>query len=107
MKHTMTRRAFGRACTGLAAAAVTAPATLVHAGDMPQVDPASAQAQALGYVHDAGTVDTAKYANFTAGANCAGCQLYTGGEEWGGCGIFPGQQVAANGWCSAFAKKAG
>ena len=53
------------------------------------------------------TVDTGKYANFVAGSHCANCQLYQGGDEWGGCGIFPGQQVAAGGWCSAYAKKAG
>jgi hypothetical protein len=101
----MTRRGFGRAFAGFAAAAVTAPATLVHAADMPHVDPADAQAKALGYTHDASAVDTAKYPNFVAGSNCASCQLYLGGDEWGGCGIFPGKAVNANGWCSAYAKK--
>jgi len=101
----MTRRGFGRAFAGFAAAAVTAPATLVHAADMPHVDPSDAQAKALAYTHDASTVDTAKHPNFVAGSNCANCQLYLGGDEWGGCGIFPGKAVNAKGWCSAYAKK--
>ena len=103
----MNRREFARTCAGLAAGAATTPAVLVHAADMPKVDPADAQAKALGYAHDAASVDTAKYANFVAGSNCSNCQLYLGGDEWGGCGIFPGKQVAAQGWCSAYAKKAG
>ncbi len=107
MQRSMTRRGFGRTCAGIAVAAASAPAALVHAADMPKVDPAGAQATALGYVHDASAVDTAKYANFVAGSNCANCQLYTGGDEWGGCGIFPGHVVSAKGWCSAYAKKAG
>jgi len=103
----MNRRGFGRTFAGFAAAALAVPGTLVQAADLPQVDPESAQAKALGYVHDASAVDTAKFANFVPGSNCVGCQLYQGGAEWGGCGIFPGQVVAADGWCSAFAKKAG
>jgi len=103
----MNRRGFGRTFAGFAAAAIAVPGTLVQAADLPHVDPESAQAKALGYVHDMSEVDTAKFANFVPGSNCVGCQLYQGGEEWGGCGIFPGQAVAANGWCSAFAKKAG
>jgi hypothetical protein len=101
----MNRRGFARTCAGLAAVALTSPAALVHAADLPQADPESAQAKALGYVHDAATVDTAKYANFVAGSQCDNCVLYQGGEEWGGCGIFPGQVVNAKGWCSAYAKK--
>ncbi|MCB1748883.1 MAG: high-potential iron-sulfur protein [Gammaproteobacteria bacterium] len=103
----LNRREFARTCAGLTAVALTTPALLVQAADMPHVDPESAQAKALGYTHDATTVDTGKYANFVAGSHCANCQLYQGGDEWGGCGIFPGQQVAAGGWCSAYAKKAG
>ena len=43
------------------------------------VDEKDATAVALGYVADASQVDKAKYANFTAGQNCAGCALYQGG----------------------------
>ena len=91
---------------GLAATAIATPTALVHAADIPHVDPEGAQAKALGYVHDAAAVDTAKFSNFAAGSNCANCQLYQGGDEWGGCGIFPGSAVNAKGWCSAWVKKA-
>ena len=35
-------------------------------------------------------------------------QLFQGkaGDAAGGCGIFPGLQVSAKGWCSAYVKKA-
>ncbi len=101
------RRGFARLSLGLAVTACAAPSTLIHAAEMKQADPESAQGKALGYTHDAGSVDTAKFKNFAAGSNCSNCQLYQGGDEWGGCAIFPGQVVNAKGWCSAWAKKAG
>lgn len=65
-------------------------------------------AVALGYTPDATKVDTKKYPKYAAGQKCANCQLYTGkpGDPAGGCGIFPGKLVAANGWSSAYVKKA-
>ena len=43
-----------------------------------------------------------------ATAHCANCALYTGkeGEATGPCSIFQGKLVNANGWCTAWAKKA-
>jgi High potential iron-sulfur protein len=71
------------------------------------VDEKDAVAVSLGYVADASKVDKAKYANFAAGQNCAGCALYQGAAAAaGGCPLFAGKQVSAKGWCSAFAKKA-
>lgn len=68
------------------------------AADQPKVDPAEPQAQALNYVHE-----SPKPAQ-----NCANCRLYTGaaGQAWGPCTIFPGKQVAAAGWCSAWVARA-
>jgi len=98
---------------GLGAVAAVSVAQLVaqrtaFAADMPHVDPASPQAQGLGYVHDAASVDKAKYARFQDGQHCGGCALYQGAAdaEWGGCGLFAGQAVAAKGWCNAYAPKA-
>lgn len=98
---------------GLTAVAAVSVAQLVahrvaFAADMPHVDPASPQASGLGYVEDATTVDKAKYTRYQDGQTCATCALYQGAadSEWGGCGIFPAQAVAAKGWCSAFAPKA-
>ena len=75
--------------------AITAP--LASASDQPRVDPEDPQAKALSYVHETPNPEN----------NCANCQLYTGaeGSEWGPCGIFPGKQVAAAGWCSAWVQK--
>lgn len=73
------------------------------------VDPASPQAQSLGYVADATKTDTKKYPKYAAGQICGNCQLFVGKptDAAGGCGIFPGKQVATKGWCSAYVKKAG
>lgn len=69
------------------------------AADQPHVDPEDAQAKALGYVHESAKPDSL----------CSNCQLYTGdpAADWGPCAIFPGKQVSAGGWCSAWVKKAG
>lgn len=69
---------------------------------MEKVDPESGQAKSLNYVHDAS--EAKGHAQFKEGSICSNCALWTGGEsEWGGCGIFPGKQVAAAGWCAAWA----
>ena len=77
-------------------------------GAMPHLDEADPQAVALGYKHDASKVDKKKFANFKEGETCANCQHFTGkaGDQWGPCAIFPGKQVNAKGWCSAWVKKA-
>lgn len=68
-----------------------------------KVDENGPQAMGLGYRHDATTVDTASQPRYAAGQQCSNCVLYQGGDaEWGGCGIFAGQQVKATGWCSAY-----
>ena len=60
------------------------------------VDPASAEAKALQYKHVSETV----------GSACRVCVLYQGAQaETGPCPIFPGQEVKATGWCSAFTPK--
>ena len=71
----------------------------VVAAEAPRLDPNDAQAKALAYVHQSPTADNV----------CANCQLYTGAAdaEWGPCAIFPGKQVAAAGWCSAWVKQTG
>lgn len=71
---------------------------------LPRVEEDDAQAMALGYKHDSAEVDQAKHAKHTPEQICSGCTLYQGkdGDEWGPCAIFPGKEVAAAGWCSAF-----
>ena len=71
----------------------------IHAADLPQLNPEDAQAKALSYAHESPNPETL----------CSNCRLYTGAAdaEWGPCTIFPGKQVAAAGWCSAWVKQAG
>jgi hypothetical protein len=81
------------------------------------VDPAGTQAAALGYIHDATKVDTAKYPK-RAGAEgakqfCDNCLFYQQGGlkaeglegEAGKCVIFPAGLVAAKGWCNSWSPK--
>ena len=66
--------------------------------DLPLVDPASPQAQALQYVE----------ASPNAEQNCGNCTLYQGGDaEQGPCPLFPGNAVLKEAWCSAYVPKAG
>ncbi len=82
----------------LSAAAVTAaPAVMFSASAVAaQVDPEGAAAKALKYVHASPNPDQV----------CTNCKLYQGdtSADWGPCAIFPGQEVAGGGWCSAWVK---
>ncbi|MGH8675153.1 MAG: high-potential iron-sulfur protein, partial [Burkholderiales bacterium] len=53
-------------------------------------------------------VDRKKFANYQPGQSCANCTHFQGkaNDPWGPCAIFPGKQVAAKGWSSAWVKKA-
>ena len=67
-------------------------------------------AVALGYVHDASQVDTAKWTKRVGsdGAKqfCNNCALYVDqGDGWGGCSIFQNRLVAGAGWCNAWIAK--
>lgn len=66
------------------------------------------QAVALGYLHDTTKVDAKKFPKHANAQKCNNCQLYAGkaADAWAACPIFGGKQVAGNGWCSAWAKKA-
>ena len=98
---TLSRRKF---IASTAASIALSPALLVTsrqaaAADTPRVDPNDPQAKALSYVHESPKPDNI----------CANCRLYTGASdaEWGPCAVFPGKDVAAAGWCSAWVAKAG
>ena len=94
MKASITRRKFIKSISALSVFPVLAPALAQAA----QLDPENPQAKALQYTHQSPTADKI----------CGNCQLYTGdpGAEWGPCAIFPGQEVATAGWCSAWVMKA-
>ena len=106
MTKLIDRRGFARVCASVAASALVIRSGASWAGDLPHIDENGATAKALGYRNDASTVDKAKFANYLAGSQCSGCQLFQGGSaEWGACPLFAGSAVSAKGWCSAFAKK--
>ena len=61
------------------------------------LSPDDPTAKALGY--------TEKSAQ--EGQTCANCNLYKdGAADSGSCTIFPGKEVAANGWCKSWVAKA-
>ena len=74
-----------------------------------RVEESDANAQALGYKHDASTVDTKKYPQYVKGSACASCALYQGKptDAWAPCAALGNKQVKATGWCAAYNKKAG
>lgn len=94
MKHLTRRQLLG----STAAIAVSCPSVLLTgralAAGVPRVDPNDPQAKALAYVRQ-----TPRAANVWAN-----CRLYDGAADadWGDCRIFPGKQVAAAGWSSAW-----
>jgi hypothetical protein len=63
------------------------------------LDPADPMAKALAYIE----------ASVKPDQKCANCIQFQGkaGDSRAGCGIFAGKTVAAAGWCSVWAKKAG
>ncbi len=73
-----------------------------------KIDEKDPQAAAVGYLHDTTKVDAKKYPKHNKAQKCSNCQLYQGkaSDAWGGCPLFAGKQVAGNGWCTAYAKKA-
>ena len=77
-----------------------------------EVSPDEPLAQAMGYVTDAATVDTAKYPKRAgeAGAKqfCNNCALYAGKaeDETAPCSIFQSKLVRGAGWCNAWVAKA-
>lgn len=76
--------------------------------DLPTLTADDPQAQALGYVADASSVDASVQTTFVAGSKCSNCMLFTGGDAaMGPCSIFPGKLVNADGWCRTWVKKAG
>lgn len=68
-----------------------------------QVSESDPQAQALGYRKNAKQVDKTRFPRYAPGQVCSNCALYQAG---GACPLFAGRQVAANGWCSAYNRKA-
>lgn len=77
-----------------------------------EVSPDEPLAQAMGYVADASTVDTAKFPKRAGEAGskqfCNNCALYAGeaDAELAPCSIFQNRAVRGAGWCNAWVAKA-
>jgi hypothetical protein len=95
----------GAASIPLASLVTTGSAT---AAELPKLDESNPMAASLQYKHDATQAPrTDKPGTPAAEQVCANCQLGQGEGEWIGCSIFPGNRVSANGWCTAWVKRAG
>ncbi len=89
-------------------AAISGSALLFAQAKPAMVDEKDATATALGYVADTTKADKKKFPKHEATQQCINCAIYQGAakDAAGGCPLFAGKQVAAKGWCSAYAKKA-
>ena len=98
------RRTFLRNTIAAGAAVPLGSIPLTVLADNHRVSEDDPAAAALGYKHDGSTVDAAKYPQHKPEQLCENCKLYTAGSEdgWGACGIFPGKEVNAKGWCAAW-----
>ena len=101
-----TRRQF--VLSAVPVSALLIASTRMTATEVTRLDEADPLAVALGYRHDAGSVDAARFPTYAAGHNCAGCQLFQAdaAAPWGPCGVVPGKLVNAKGWCAAWVRKA-
>jgi hypothetical protein len=64
------------------------------------------EAQKLHYTDDASKVDHAANPTYVAGSKCANCSMFRGGgAATGGCALFQGKSVSANGWCSGYSQQ--
>jgi len=90
-------------------AVISAAGIPLSAFALQKLDPKDPQAVSLGYTDDTKNVDEKKYPKHTASQKCSGCQFYQSAQASGDmapCTVFGGKGVAANGWCSAYVKKA-
>lgn len=108
--ESISRRQFlrGSCATALALGGLSAARVAqAEPGKLTEDDPT---AKALGYKHDASTVDVKAFPK-RAGEEgmkqfCSNCALWdkaaAEGAEWAGCSLFQNRLVAAKGWCNAW-----
>lgn len=96
----MSRRRFVKT-VGAAAVTTGLGTATASASELPRVSEDDPMAKALGYVHDARSVDAAIR---LSDRFCNNCALYAGNsnDEWAKCSIFPGKVVAGEGWCRSW-----
>jgi len=104
-RHDHDRRRFITTLTAAALIGAVVPRKPA-AADLPHLAETDPTAAALGYHEDAAKTDATKFPAHTATQQCANCNFFQGGGEYGPCQLFPGKAVNAKGWCSAYAAKA-
>ncbi len=105
-KARLSRRTFVAGATAaISTLSVATTARRAEAQDMPMLQDDDPTAVALKYVSNAADADQGL--RQSDDRFCNNCALYTGAEGSAAapCSIFPGKQVAANGWCSVWAPK--
>ena len=96
-----------------APAATKAPATAAQNASAPAESPvgfvseSDPTAASLGFKLDAAQVEAKKFPSYAPGQRCASCSLFLAkeGVESAGCALFPGKNVYAKSWCTAYSKK--
>jgi hypothetical protein len=93
--------------TALVGLAAVPAATLIarDAGADELLSESDPQAKNFGYVVDATKVLAASNPTYKPGQHCANCFQFKpakAGAAVGGCAIFPGKLVKANGWCKVW-----
>jgi len=108
MSHTVSNGRLSRRHFIALAPAVAGLGWCAHSHADTLLKETDAEAIAMAYRADAGTVDQTKFPSFKPGQNCANCSLYAGdkGAASGPCGLFMFKDVTAAGWCNAWEKKA-
>lgn len=109
MEKIISRRAILK--SGLVAGALV-PAlglfgNVAGAADLVPLDVNDPMAKGLGYVTDTTKVDDKANAMHKPDQKCSNCLQYKGSasDARGGCNLFAGKSVAANGWCKSWSKK--
>jgi hypothetical protein len=71
------------------------------------LDTKDSAASALGFVIDASSAGSNPM--YKKGQHCASCAHYQGqtSDPIGGCNIYPGRSVPANGWCAGWSARPG
>lgn len=107
MTDSISRRDALKMAVVLGATGLAGSARPAAAADAPHLDPKDPNAVALGYHDDASQVDAKEFQTFRPGQKCDTCLQLQGqdGQPWRPCNLFPGQLVAAGGWCRVWVPK--
>jgi hypothetical protein len=78
-----------------------------QAAGLTPLDTKDTAASALGFVTEASSATSNPL--YKQGQHCASCMHYLGrpSDPTGGCNIYAGHTVPANGWCSVWSQRSG